>query len=119
MDGAIGQEKQDLELLRALRVSQKIEELSKEWSKQSWATEADLRQSLPVSCNDLVNAIDLWVGHVCIYSEAMVDSVDTHMSWNATEAETREHFIRVVRFNNLSYIENGTLVLIVWPHKVE
>jgi hypothetical protein len=41
------------------------------------------------------------------------------MASHATKAINREHFIRVVVFDNLSYLCDSGLVLVVWTHEVQ
>ena len=51
--------------------------------------------------------------HHSVDSEAVTDSIDSHMARNTSETEHWEHLIIVVGLDNATHIENGFLVLIV------
>ena len=57
--------------------------------------------------------MDLWVSRVTVHGEAMVHAIDAQVAWNATKAEDREKFVRVVGLNDLPNIEDGAFVLVL------
>ena len=96
-------------LLRAYHV----EEFGQEWSEKSGSTQADLRERLSVHGRDLLDAGNRWILRVSIDSEAMANSINSYVTWDASKSKDREHSVIIVRFDDLSYIEDRSLVLIV------
>ena len=45
----------------------------------------------------------------------MIDSIETHMSWDTSETENWETFVVIIWFNHLTDFKNCTLILIVVP----
>lgn len=113
MDRSIGQQEQDLVHLLILCRNEQVEKFLKEWCEQGWTTEPDLTLGLAICSNDLLNAIDVWHGHVTIHGKAMADTIDSHVSRDATKAKDRELFVRVIGLNHLPNVKYGALVLIV------
>ena len=49
----------------------------------------------------------------------MAHSSDTHVAGDTTESEAWEHFVTVIRLNNLTNFEDGVLILVVGADLVE
>ena len=119
MNGSICQEKHNLVRLRPLSRLKKSEKLGQKWCEEGWATKTNLRQRLPISHYDLLDALDRWVYHVSIHSETVVDSVDAEVAWNASESKNWEQLVKVVGLNNLAHVKNCAFVLVALAHGVQ
>ena len=95
-------------------------ELIEKWCKISWTAKTNLRQCLSVSSKNILDSTwNFWVLRVSINSEAVINTINTHVSWDTSKAETRETLVMIVRLNNLSYLINCALVLIIVSKIVE
>ena len=114
MDCSISQEKEDLvdhTLLHSCLHAHL--ELSEEWCEIGRTSEANLRECLSVSCKNVLDCEHLRVCWVSVHGEAVIDTVDTHVSWDTTESEEREHLVAIIRLNDLADLPNRSFVLVI------
>jgi len=94
VDCSISQEKEDLvdhTLLHGCLHAHL--ELLEKWCEQGRAAETDLWECLSVSCEDVLDGENLRVRGVAVHGEAVIYTINTHVSWNSTEAEEWEHLV--------------------------
>ena len=109
----VGQQKEDLVLVRSLLGAHQVEEFGQEGSEKSGTTKADLRERLTVYGRDLLDTCNRWILWVSIEGEAVTNSINANVPWDTSKSKDREHSVVIVRFDDLTYIEDGSLVLIV------
>ena len=90
-----------------MRASQHIQVFREERTEEGWATEPDLLKRVFVRSHTVLDAIDFRVSHDTIDGKAVAHAVDSHVSWNSTVTEDREHFVVIVRFNDLANVPDG------------
>lgn len=77
------------------------------------ATKADLRQRASVRLHDILDTLDPRVHWVAIQRETVRDRVDSHVSWDASEAESCEHPADVIGLKNRTDLGDRSLVLVL------
>ena len=95
-------------------------ELIEEWCKVSWSAKSDLRQCLSVGSKDVLDASwDFRVLRISIDSEAVINTVDTHVSRDTSKSEDWETLVMIIWLNYLTNLVNRTLILIIVSKVVE
>ena len=93
--------------------------LSKQRSKQSWTTQFNTGQSLPVSRNDVLNTAYIWLSGVSIHREAVISCSLTHVSWDSTKSKYGKTSVGIIWLHNRTDIHNCLLVLVRRAHIME
>lgn len=121
VDCSVGQDQQNVVLQRVtLRALTHVgDKLSEDWPEKSWTPKANVALSFSVSNHDVLDALNLRRGNISVKREAVVDSVYTHVSGDATEAEHGEHGRLVVGLDNTSNAVNSAFILVVLAQEVE
>jgi len=96
MDGSISQEKKDLVDVLTLESHYVTLELLEKRSEVSWTSESNLWECLSVSGDHVLDSDDFWLSGVTIDGEAVVDTVDSHVAWDTTEAEAWECLVTII-----------------------
>ena len=78
-----------------------------------------MRECLPVSVDDALDAFDLWILSVSVHSKAVADSIDAKMARDTAKAEYREGPVMIVGLNDNSDVHESGLILIVASHVVK
>jgi hypothetical protein len=100
MDSTISKKEQYLIHWSSSEALDVLFELTEEWGEVSWASKTDLWQSVSVRGNHTLNTLHVWVLGVAVNSEAMFNTVDAKVSWDATKAEDWEALITVIGGND-------------------
>ena len=119
MDGSIGKKEQNLVLVHALGRIHIVQELLEKRGEQGRSSKADLRECLPVSIDDALDADDLWILGVSIHGKAVTDSVDAKMAWNTAKSEYWEAPVIVVGLNDNSNVHESGFILVIASHVVK
>jgi len=85
----------------------------KKRAEESGTSKTDLRECLAVRCKDLLDTVDLWLGWVAVHSKAVIDTVDSKVTRDTTEAKDWKQFIRIIWLNNLTNVEDSALILVL------
>ena len=67
----------------------------------------------PVCFNDVGDTEDFGVSCVAIKGKAMAGLVDSHVAWDATEAEDGEALVRIIGLNDGPNHANSAFVLVL------
>ena len=96
MNGSISQEQKDLVDVLTLETIDVILELLEERSEVRWASESDLWECLSVSGDHVLDSDNFWLSRVAVYSETVIDCVDSHVAWNSTESKAWECLVTII-----------------------
>lgn len=103
-------------LLSSLSVSI---ELTQDFWEVCWARQVDLREDLPIAGKNILNTVDTRVACVTIQRETVQRLVGVHVGRHTSKAESREYFVRIIRFQNRSHLSDSSFVLVSRSHKME
>ena len=88
-------------------------ELFKQWREVSWAAQADLWKSRSVSLQHSCNSVAIRILRVTVDCKAVSDSIDSHVSRNASESEDWETLVTVIWLKDATNISYCLFVLII------
>lgn len=119
MDCTIGEQEQDLVLVHVHSRLDVLHEFGQQRCEQRGTPETNVRQSLLVSLDNVLDAVDVGVTRVTVNREAVVHRVDAEVTRDSAKAKNGKAAVVIIRFDNHADVQQGTLVLIVVAQVVQ